>query len=82
MRFYSNVTEQDWNNLRNSAEQQKKQNAIKIKSRILKQSHVIKIAEPFSLVRKILDGFIESTEKLGGINENQMLRMKTHKQQP
>ena len=39
MSIYSNVSEQDLNNLRKLAEQQKSQRAEKIKNRILKQTH-------------------------------------------
>ena len=42
MSIYSNVTEQDLINLRKLAEQQKNQRALKIKNRILKQSHAVK----------------------------------------
>ena len=35
MSFYSNVTEEDWNNLRKLADQQKNQRALDIKNRIL-----------------------------------------------
>ena len=42
MSIYSNVTEQDLDNLRKLAEQQKKQRALKIRNRILKQNHDIK----------------------------------------
>ena len=42
MSIYSNSTKQDINNLRKLAEQQKNQGAIKIKSRILKQTHDLK----------------------------------------
>ena len=45
MSIYSNVTEQDLISLRNLAEQQKNQRALKIKKRILKQTHDIKLAE-------------------------------------
>ena len=39
--MYSNVTEQDLDNLRKLAEQQKEHHALKIKNRILKQTHDI-----------------------------------------
>ena len=39
MSIYSNVTEQDYVNLRKLAEQQKNQRALKIKNRISKQTH-------------------------------------------
>ena len=42
MSNYSNLTEQDLNNLRKLAEQQKNQRALKIKNRNLKQVQVIK----------------------------------------
>ena len=48
MSNYSNVTEQDLENLRKLADQQKGQRALKIKNRILKQTHDIKLAESLS----------------------------------
>ena len=60
MSLHSNVTEQDLNNLRKLAEQQKNQRALKIKNRILKQTHDNKIAESLSPITKKLD---ESTKK-------------------
>ena len=45
MSIYSNVTEQDFNNLRNLAELQKTQCAIKVQNRSLKHTHAIKLAE-------------------------------------
>ena len=48
MSISSNVKEQDLNNLRNLAEQQKGQRALKIKNRILKQTHDIKLAKSLS----------------------------------
>ena len=39
MSIYSNVTETDLDNLRKLSEQQKEQRALKIKNRILKQTH-------------------------------------------
>ena len=42
MSIYSNVTEDDLINLRKLAEQQKNERALKIKNRILKQTHDIK----------------------------------------
>ena len=48
MSIYSNVTEQDLISLRELAEQQKNQRALKIKNRILKQTHNIKLAESLS----------------------------------
>ena len=62
MSNYSNITEQDLINLRKVAEQQKEQRAHKIKNRILKQTHDIKLAESLSPITKKLD---ETSEKLG-----------------
>ena len=55
MSIYSNVTEQDLDNLRKLAQQQKEQRALKIKNRFLKQTHDIKLAESLSPVTKKLD---------------------------
>ena len=67
MSIYSNVTEQDLDNLRKLAEQQKNQRALKIKNRILKQTHDDKLAESLSPITKRLDELKESTEKLGDV---------------
>ena len=67
MSIYSNVTEEDLINLRKLAEQQKQQRALKIKNRILRQTHNIKLAESLSAITKTLDGVIEFTEKVGDI---------------
>ena len=64
MNIYSNVTEKDLDNLRKLADQQKNQRAIKIKNRILKQTHDIKLAESLSPITKKLD---ETTNKLGDV---------------
>ena len=45
MSIYSNLTEQDLIILRKLPEQQKDQRALKIKKRILKQTHDVKLAE-------------------------------------
>ena len=55
MGIYSNVTEQDLINLRKLAEQQKNQRVEKIKNRILKQTHDVKLAESLSPITKTLD---------------------------
>ena len=52
MSIYSNLTEKDLIILRNLAEQQKNQRALKIKNRILKQTHDIKLAVSFSPITK------------------------------
>ena len=69
MSIYSNVTEQDLINLRKLAEQQKNQRAEKIKNRILKQTHDIKLAESLSPITKKLNTINESTKQLGEIVE-------------
>ena len=78
MSIYSNVTEEDLENLRQLANQQKNQRALKMKNRILKQTHDIKLAESLSPVTKKLDEVNKSThqsltpinEKLDTINES------------
>ena len=57
MSIYSNVTERDLINLRKLAEQQRNQRAEKIKNRILKQTHDVKLAESLSPVtKKLVEG--------------------------
>ena len=71
MSIYSNVTEQGLINLRKLREQQKNQRALKIKNRILKQTHDEKLAESLSPITEPiterLDKVKESTEKLGNV---------------
>ena len=64
MSIYSNVSEQDLIILRKLAEQQKNERALKIRNRILKQTHDIKLAESLSPITKKLD---ESGNKLGDV---------------
>ena len=66
MSIYSNVTEQDLVNLRKLADQQKEQRALKIKNRILKQTHDRNLAESLSPIAKRLD-LVENNkgEKIG-----------------
>ena len=52
MIFFSNISKQDLNNLRKSAEQQRNQRVEKIKNRILKQTHDFKLAESLSPITK------------------------------
>ena len=68
MSIYSNVTEQDLDNLRKLAQQQKEQRALKIKNRILEKTHDKKLAESLSPITKRLD-LIENNkgEKIGEI---------------
>ena len=65
MSNYSNITEQDLENLRILAEQQKNERAQKIKNRILKQTHYVKLAENLSPITKKLDTINESTKEIG-----------------
>ena len=71
MSIYSNVTEQNLDNLRKLAEQQKNQRALKIKNRILKQTHDVKLAESLSPSTDKLDeinkSINESTQELGDV---------------
>ena len=55
MSIYSNVTEQDLINSRKRSEQKKSQRALKIKNRILKQTHDMKLAESLSPTIEKLD---------------------------
>ena len=67
MNIYSNVTEEDLINLRKLAEQQREQRALKIKKRILKQTHDIKLAESLSPITERLGEVKKSTDKLGDV---------------
>ena len=67
MSFYSNVTEQDLDILRKLAEQQKEQRALRIKNRILKQTHDIKLAESLSPITKKLDTINKSRKEIGEV---------------
>ena len=67
MSIYSNVTEKDLDNLRKLADQQKNERAIKIKNRILKQTHDIKLAESLSPITKKLDNINKSTQKISDV---------------
>ena len=67
MSIYSKVTEQGLINLRKLAEQQKNQRALKIKHRILKQTHDFRLAESLSPITKKLDEVKEITQKTGDI---------------
>ena len=62
MSIYSNVTEKDYLNLHKLAEQQKNERALKIKNRILKQTHDVKLAESLSPITEKLD---ETSKNLG-----------------
>ena len=78
MSIYSNVSEKDLENLRKLADQQKNERELKIKNRILKQTHDVKLAKSLSPITKKLDEVNKSTqesltplnEKLDTINES------------
>ena len=55
MSIYSNVTKEDLENLRKLAQQQKEERTLKIKNRILKQTHDEKLAQSLSPITKKLD---------------------------
>ena len=84
MSIYSNVTEQDLINLRKLAQQQKEQRALKIKNRILKQTHDEKLSESLSPLTKRLD-LIENNkgEKIGElIKKSETLAIENTQTQP
>ena len=64
MSIYSNVSEKDLENLRKLADQQKNERALKIKNRILKQTHDVKLAESLSPITKKLDTINDSTKQI------------------
>ena len=80
MSIYSNITDEDMINLRKLAEQQKNQRALKIKNRILKQIHDIKLAENLSPITKKIEEVNETTKKLGEVIEKSQLE--NNKPQP
>ena len=71
MSIYSNVTEQDLINLHKLAQQQKNQRGEKVKNRISKQTHDVKLAESLSPITKKVDEVKKSTKKI----KNQILKM-------
>ena len=64
MSIYSNVTQEDLDNLRKLAEQQKNQRAEKIKNRIIEKTHDIKLADSLSPITERLDEVNETAKKL------------------
>ena len=70
MSIYSSVTEKDLENLRILAEQQKNERALKIRNKIFKRTHDIKLAESLSPITKKLDEVKETTQKLGDVFKN------------
>ena len=73
MSIYSNVTEQDLDNLRKLAQQQKNERARKIQNKIIKQTHDIKLADSLSPITKKLDETTKNLEKV--IAENNTLQL-------
>ena len=67
MSIYSNITEKALDNLRTLEEQQKEQRALKIKNRILKQTHDITLAESLSPITKKLEEVNKSTKQIGEV---------------
>ena len=67
MSIYSNVSEEDLINLRKLAEQQKNERALKIKNKILKQTHNNKLAESLSPITEKLEEVNKSTKKIGEV---------------
>ena len=67
MSIYSNVTEKGLDNLRKLAQQQKEERALKIKNRILKETHDIKLIESLSPITKKIDKINKSTKKLRNV---------------
>ena len=72
MSIYSNVTEKDLDILRKLAEQQKNQRALKIKNRILKQTHDKKLAESLSPKTTRLD-LVENNKR-----QKSVILLKSH----
>ena len=64
MSIYFNVTQDDLDNLRKLAQQQKEQRAIKIKNKLLKQTHDKNLAESLS---PITDKLEETSKNLGNV---------------
>ena len=62
-------TQQDLIKLRNLAEQQRNQRAEKFKSKILKQTHDIQLAENLSPIAERPQEVIESTKKIGEVSK-------------
>ena len=82
MSIYSNVTEKDLDNLRKLAEQQKNERALKIKNRILKQTHDDKLAESVSPITKKLDEVGEIIKKSQPTQNIKTTLQTSHSQTP
>ena len=64
MSIYSNVSQEDLIKLSQFSEQQKNQQTTKIRNRILKQTHVEKLAETFKPITSKLEKINETTKIL------------------
>ena len=67
MSVYPNVTEEDLINLSKLAEQQEEQRAIKIKNKIINQTHDEKLTKNLSPITKKLNTINESTQKISEV---------------
>ena len=67
MSIFSNVTKKDMISLCKLAEQPRNQRALKIKNRILKETHKIKLAESLSPITEKLEEVKQSTKKIGDV---------------
>ena len=65
------LCEQDLINLRKLPEQQKEQRALKIKNKIVKQTHDVKLAENLSPITKKLDEVKDTTQNWEELSKNQ-----------
>ena len=82
MSIYSNVTEKNLDNLHKLAEQQKNERALKIKNRILKQTHDDKLAESLSTISKKLDEGSEIIKKSQPSQSNKTILQNSKSQTP
>ena len=71
--MYSNVTEKYLENLRKLAQQQKNQRALKIRNKILKQTHDVKLTESLLPITKRLD-LIENNK---GVKISELIKSET-----
>ena len=67
MSVYFNLTEQDLIRLGKLAQQENSQRSLKIKNRILKQTHDLKLAESLSPVTKKTSEVKERNQKVGEV---------------
>ena len=82
MSIYSNVTEEDLDNLRKLAQQQKNQRAEKIKNRILQQTHDKKLTDSFSPITDRLHERCEIIKKSQPSQNIKIILQKPESQTP